>query len=103
MSALEARVAADHEDNELDPRLLVSQLPPRGASEFERRERAKVLEISAVDHRTVFVSEITSWRDVSKARAVVSGRARPHVLAQHMQRVQAVDEHVAFDMDMAGD
>src|SRR5215475_10134869 len=97
MGLLEPGIAADHEYNELDPGRRVSELPPRGASELERRKRAIVLEIAAVDHRTVFVSEITGRRDVSEARAIMSGSARPHILAQDMQRVQAVDEDVAFD------
>ena len=96
----EVRIAADHQDNEPD---FVFQLQLCGASEFERGERPIVLKISAVDHPTVVVSEIASRRDVGEARAVVRGSAGAHVFFQQMQRVQAVDEHIALDQDMTRD
>ena len=103
VAAFEARIAADHENNELDPGLFVFQCHPRGASEFERRERSIVLEISAVDHRALLVSKIARRRNVSETRAVVRRCACPHVLSKLMQRVQAVDKDVAFDQNVAGD
>ena len=99
----ETRIAADHEDDELDPRLFIIQRRPGGAGEFERRERAIVFEISSIDHRTVLVSEIARRRDIGETRAIVRRRACPNVLSQHVQRVEAVEKHVAFDQDMAGD
>jgi hypothetical protein len=73
------------------------------AGELKRRQRAIILEISAVDHRALAAAEVALGRDIGEARAVVGGRARAHVAADFMQFVEAVEKDVPLDEHLPGD